>query len=70
MFPDTDTVLVKSVGHDGTHAKEVVDRAETTGGNVALRIEVSLYSASAVEKRIYLVLYWLITARWWKILTH
>ena len=37
MFSNTDTVFVESIGHDRTHANEVVDRAETTGGNVALR---------------------------------
>ena len=43
MFPDTDTVLVESVGHDCAHADKIVDRAEPTGGYVALR-DVSLPS--------------------------
>lgn len=36
MLPDTDTVLVESIGHNGSHGHEIVGRFETAGGNIAL----------------------------------
>lgn len=36
VLPDTDTVLVESIAHNGSHSQEIVSGFETAGRNIAL----------------------------------
>lgn len=68
VFPDAYSELVEAIAHYSAHPDEVVDGAESTGGEVALGV-VSVCEQSG-GRMAYLVLDWLVAAFWREILTH